>query len=209
MNRPEFDEFAALWQSETDPGEQAQMQAYARAARRKGRLLGLVDYAVAFLIITVSLSGLFISHTPLTLAATAVIVIATVYLTWKRRQIRQMARTLNTADQQAFRESSIQIARANLRRVMFSLSTIPFLVPLALTWKVSVRTGGGPQEVVDAFIAWTQTIRAPITIVLLLIVAGLSLRSRRKLKREIERLESLRRGYEREADQDSAEGEGA
>jgi hypothetical protein len=41
--------------------------------------------------------------------------------------------------------------------------------------------------------------------VVLLIVAGLSLRSRRKLKREIERLESLRTGYELEQDQDTAE----
>jgi hypothetical protein len=208
MNRPDFDEFAELWQSGPDPMEREQMQAYARAARRKGRLLGLLDYAAAFLIVVMSVGGLFITHTPLTLGVSAIIVVAIIWMTWKRRQMRQMMRTLNTSDPQAFTKSSIRIARANLRRVMFSLSALPFLVPLALAWKVGVRTGGGPQEVLDALIAWSQTIRAPIMTVVLLIVAGLSLRSRRKLKREIEQLEKLRRGYELESDQDGAEERG-
>jgi hypothetical protein len=206
MNRPDLDEFTALWRIAPDPEEQARLDAYARSARRRGLFLAYIDYAVAFLLIGVSVIGAFISHTPLTLAASVVIVIVTIWMTWRRRALRQMALTLHTSTREGFIESSLRNARANQRRVTLSLTTIPFLVPLALTFKVSIRTGGGPEEVLQAFVEWTQTTRALITVVVLLIIAGLSLRSRRRLQEEIRRLESLRRGYELEADQDSKEG---
>ncbi|HEX8583415.1 MAG TPA: hypothetical protein VF680_03285 [Allosphingosinicella sp.] len=202
MTRPDLDEFAALWHSEPDPLEQEQMQAYARAARRRGKLLGYLDAAWAALVFTILLGGVFVSPSPLTIAIGLPLMLATIWLSWKRRQMRQMARTLNTSTPEAFVASSLANARANLRRVTISVASIPFLVPVALAFKVSMRTGGGPQEIWEALLLWTHTIRAPITLVVLLTIAAFSLRSRGRIKREMRRLEGLRRGYEAEADEE-------
>jgi heme/copper-type cytochrome/quinol oxidase subunit 2 len=86
--------------------------------------------------------------------------------------------------------------------VTISVAFVPFVVPAALAFKVSIRTGGGPQEVWDAFLLWTHTIRAPITVVVLSIIVAFSLRSRRRIKSEMRRLEGLRRGYEIEAEEE-------
>jgi hypothetical protein len=204
MNRPDFDEFAALWQDEPDRLEQAQIEAYVRSARRRGRLLAYADYAIAVLLVGGFAVGTLISKSPLTLIPAVLLMIAIIWMTWKRRKIRQMALTLSTSDRESFIESSIRNVRANLRRQYISLGSLPLVVPLALFFKVSIRTGGGPQEVLDAFIAWTQTIRAPITILLLLVIAGVSLRAVRKLKRELRQLERLREGYRQETDKEAA-----
>ena len=209
MNRPDLDEFAALWQDAPDADEQASFEASANAARRRGRLLGVLDYAFVILLLIMVVGGLFISHSPLTIAVAVPLMIGTAWLTWKRRAFRQMARTLSTSDRGSFLESSLRNARANLLRVKISLAAVPFLVPAALAFKVSVRTGGGPQEVWEAFLEWTQTWRAPITITVLLILVGFNLRSRRKIKAEIDQLQRLRRGYEVEREvEEEEEGKG-
>lgn len=209
MNRPEFDELAELWKGDPDPAEQAQFQAYAKAARRRGRLLGYLDYSLAFMVMIMVAGGAFISPTPLTVAIAVPLVIAVTWLTWVRRSVRQMTKTLNTADRASFIESSLRNATANLRRNTIGLASLPFVVPVAVAFKVSIRTGGGPQEVWEALGLWIQTVRAPITLLVLLIWAALSLRRRRKLKAEIRRLEGLRRGYESEAREVDADRDGA
>jgi hypothetical protein len=203
MSRPDLDDFAALWQSQPDLLDQKQIEAYAAAARRRGKLLGRLDYIVGSLLVAMTIAGAFISTNPLTIVAAIPLMLAITWMIWKRRQTRLMARTLNTSSPQAFLDSSLRIARANLRRGMIGLAALPLAVPVALAFKVSMRTGGGPQEIWDAFVVWTHTIRAPITVVLLLIMAGFSLRSRWKIQAEIRRLEALRRGYELEAEQEN------
>jgi hypothetical protein len=201
MNRPDFDELAELWQGDPDPGEQARFEAYARAARRRGRLLGYLDYSVAFILLIMLVGGAFISPTPLTVAIAVPLMIAITWLTWVRRRVREMTMTLNTADRASFIESSLRNASANLRRNTIGLASLPFVVPVAIAFKVSMRTGGGPQEFWEALAHWVQTTRAPLTLLALLVWAALSLRRRRKLKAEIRRLEGLRRGYEAEAEE--------
>ena len=202
MNRPDLDEFAELWQAEPDPAEQAELEAYARRARRRGRLLSYIEYAFILLWIFITIAGLMVSKNSVTIALAVPLMIALVWITWKRRQVHQMARTLDTADRMAFIESSLRNARTNLRRHTRNLALLPLLVPMALAFKVSTRTGGGPQEIWEAFLLWTQTVRAPITLVILMIVAAFSLRTRRKIKSEIQQLEGLRRRYEAEKSRD-------
>jgi TRAP-type C4-dicarboxylate transport system permease large subunit len=199
MNPPDMEEFAALWRDEPDLAEQAQMEAYARAARRRGRLIDYLDYAMVFAVAIMMVAGSFVSTNPLTIAVAVPLMIATTWMTYQRRRLRQMARTLNTSGRIAFFESSLRNARANLRRNTIGLVSVPFVVPAALFFKVSIRTGGGPEEVWEAFLLWTQTVRAPLTIVALLIIALFALRSRRKIKSEMKRLEFLRERYEAEA----------
>lgn len=202
MTGPDLDELAELWQGDPDPAEQARMEALAAKARRRGRLYDHIEYVVGIALVAIFVAGSLIVASPVTIALGVPLMIAVTWLTWRRRALRQMARTLNTSDRGAFIESSLSNARTNLRRNMIGLVTIPFLVPMALAFKVSVRTGGGPGEVWNAFLQWAHTPRAAVTVVALAIMAGLTLRSRRKIRREIRRLESLRLGYEQEAERD-------
>jgi hypothetical protein len=202
MSRPEFNEFAAVWQEQADPLEQAEMEADARSARRRGRLLDYIDYAVAISLLVVFVGGSFISTSPLTIAFAVPLMIGLTWMTWRRRSLRQMARTLNTTDRAAFLDTSLRNARANLRRATIGLASLPLVVPAAVFFKVSVRTGGGPRELWEGMVGWVQSPRSVIVISLLLILAGFSLRSMRRIKAEIRRLEALRKGYEAEAELD-------
>ena len=202
MNRPDVDEFAALWQAGPDPLDQEQMEAYARAARRRGRLFDYIDYAAAVSVLIMIVGGSLVSTSPLTIALAVPLMIVVSWITYKRRRLRQMARTLNTSDRAAFIDNSLRNARANLRRNTFGLAAMPFAIPVALIFKVSLRTGGGPQEVWEAFLVWTQTVRAPLTILGLIVIAALTLRSRRKINSEIRRLEVLRESYGAEAEKE-------
>jgi hypothetical protein len=205
MNRPDLDEFAALWQDGPDPLEQEQMEAYARTARRRGRMLDWLNYALAAALLLMLLIGSLISPSPLTLAVGVVLMIAVTWMTWRGRRLRQMTRSLSTTSRGAFIEGSLLSARANLRRNTLGLLSLPLVIPVAFAFKVSLRTGGGLHALPHALLAWAQTPRAAITIGVLLIMAAFVLRSRRKTRSEIDRLEGLRIGYELEAEH---EGEG-
>jgi hypothetical protein len=200
MNRPDVDEFAALWQDGPDPLEQAEMEAYARRARRRGRLLDFIDYAywISFLVIFVA--GSLVSTSPLTIAFAVPLMLGLTWVTWRRRRLRQMARTLNTSDRSAFLETSLRNARANLRRTRIGFAALPFVVPAAVFFKVSVRTGGGAHELWEGLVAWALSPRSVIVISILLIIAGLTWRSMRRIKTEIQRLDALSQGYEVEAE---------
>jgi F0F1-type ATP synthase assembly protein I len=200
MNRPDFDEFAALWQDEPDPLAQAQMEADARRARRRGRLFDFLEYVFGILLVGIFIGGAFISTSPLTMVVAVPLMLGIGWLTWRRRALRQMARTLNTSDRAGFIDSSMRNARADLRRNTMGLAFLPLLVPIAFVFKVSLRTGGGVQAVLEALTVWMQTPRAPITIGVLIVIAGFTIRSRRRIHRELERLERLRIGYEIEAE---------
>jgi hypothetical protein len=176
------------------------MEAYARSARRRGRMLDYIDYAVWISLVVVFVAGSFLSTSPLTIAFAVPLMLGLTWMTWRRRSLRQMARTLNTSDRATFLETSLRNARANLRRTAIGLASIPFVVPVAVFFKVSLRTGGGPLELWAGLVAWAQSPRSVIVISILLIIAGLTLRSMRRIKTEIGRLEALREGYEVEAE---------
>jgi hypothetical protein len=113
-----------------------------------------------------------------------------------------MTRALDTLSPPAFIESSLRFARGKLRRATLTLAALPLVVPVALAFKVSWRTGGGPQEVWEAFLIWTHTPRAFLTVLALIVIAAFNLRSCFRSKSEIKRLEKLREGYEAEAERE-------
>ena len=206
MNRPDVHEFEALWQGGLDPDEQARLEAMARVARRRGRLLAYADLALAVLIIGGSIFGTLIARGPVTMGAAVLVLIVTVWLTWRRRAIRQMAATLNTSDRQAFLESSVRNAYANLRRNTLSLAVFPLIIPAALTWKVSLRTGGSIPNPMTVLSDWAQSPRGIITLFLMTLFIAFMIRSRRKIRGELRRLQELRRAYEDEAKRETQAG---
>jgi hypothetical protein len=194
MTDPELQELADLWQ-ERDDEESAKFELMARKARRQGRFLAYADVGLAALLIGGSLFFLFISPGPFTTAAALALLGATLWLTWQRRKLRQMVRTLNTADRPTFLANSVRNARADLRRVTLTLAALPPLVISALLMKMGTRSGDAIHPV-DYIVNWAQTPRGMISLAIFALIALHALRSRRKIKKELEWLEDLRRSYE-------------
>jgi hypothetical protein len=207
MTGPDLDEFAELWQSDSDPAEQARMEGLAAKARRRGRFLAYADITLAALIVGVSIFGAFAVRGPVTMVTALIMVVGTTWFTVKLRAARQMFRTLDTVDRESFIESSVRNARASLRRITIGLIFVPLLVPTVIVWKVSLRLGGRIPDPGQVMLDWAQSPRGIITMSLMAAAAAFTLRSRRKLKREIRQLEELRAAYREEATREGSRGE--
>lgn len=198
MTDPELQELAELWR-QPDAAEAEKFKALARRARRQGRFLAYADAALAVLLIGGSLLVLVASHGPVTTSAAIILLIATVWLTWRRRKLRQMASTLDTADRQSFIESSLRSARANLRRVTLSLMALPPLVVAALLAKTSLREGAAVADPVQLLADWARSPRGMISLAVFALIFAFAGRSILRIRAELRRLKALRRAYEEEA----------
>lgn len=201
MREPGFDDLADLWQ-DPDDGDRKAFEALARRARRRGRLLGYADIGLVILLVGGLLPSLFMTVNPTTIAAAIVLLVATLWLSWTRRRLHQMAATLNTSSPAAFLESSVVNATANLRRVNLSLVLLPPLLAMGIVFKGSQRSEGGIDQLLQGIWEWANTPRAMIALGIIFLLALSLVRSRRRLRAELSRLESLRQDYEEEKRRD-------
>jgi TRAP-type C4-dicarboxylate transport system permease large subunit len=201
MREPGFDDLANLWQDGEEVDREV-FEALARRARWKGRLLAYADFALVLLLLGGLLPGIFLAPNATTIAAAILLLVATLWLSWTRRRLRQMASTLNTSDPAAFLQSSVANAKANLRRVNLSLMVIPPLLVMVAIFKGSKRSQGGIETLPQGILEWLGSPRTwvGLTIVFLMVLA--MFRSRRRLRGELGRLENLRLDYERERQRD-------
>lgn len=204
MREPGFEDLADLWQ-DSEEGNREAFEAQARRARRKGRLLGYVDFAFALVLVAGVLPSIFLAPNALTVATAILILVATFWLSWTRRRHRQMTAALNTSDTVAFLESSIGYAKANLRRVQLSLRLIGPCIAMGIVFKGSQRSEG-LQDLPQGIWEWASRPQAQVGLaVIFLIVLGL-FRSRRRLRAELSKLETLRLDYEEESRRDDKTG---
>lgn len=197
MTDPDLQSLADLWR-ETDAGEQQAFEAMARQARLRGRIFAWLDFAAVAFILGASLVGVFMEPGPITMVAAIALIVTTLIVTRKRRQIKQMTRTLDTAGRHAFIDTSISNATANLRRTRLSLAFFPLGLVIALTYKMALRAGGRTELIPATFVEWVQTPRGIITMALLALLFAWGLRTARRTKQELRRLEELRVAYAEE-----------
>ena len=204
MTDQEFEELAALWNEPSDE-EQAQFEAMARKARLRGKLLAWADYAWFVLLVGGFAFAALVAPGPLTMAGAVFLVISITWLTWRRREYRHIARTLDTSDRASFLESSKRVARANLRRVTLSIAAFLVLVPIALVLRISFRVGGRAEDLPAALAAWATSLRGIAVLTGLVLVLAYTIRSRMRIQAELRRLEDIRRAEEEEAMLEAAE----
>jgi TRAP-type C4-dicarboxylate transport system permease large subunit len=204
MTDPDLQSLADLW-TEPDAAEQETFEAMARKARLRGRIFAYLDYAAVAVILGGAVFGIFVEPGAVTMVAAIALIVITVIVTRKRRQIKQMTRTLDTASRQAFIETSISNATANLRRTRLSLAFFPFGVAIALAYKMSVRTGGHAERMLQAFLEWAPSPRGVITFLVLALLFAWGVRTALRLRRELKCLEDLRTAYAEEAQHDEDE----
>lgn len=200
MTDPELQEFAGLWQ-EPDPPELARFEELARRARRQGRLLGYADIALTLLLVA-PLVTVFMKPHPVMIAVAVPLLIATVWLFWARRRLRQMTATLNTSDPAAFLESSVGNATANLRQVTLTIMLMPVFATVAVLFKGSQRSGGRFDHLIEGVWTWASSARGLIALAAVVLLFAAFVRSRKRLREELRRLERLRLDYEEERRRD-------
>jgi hypothetical protein len=198
MTDPDLQRLADLW-TEPDSEEQEAFEALARKARLRGRIFAYLDFAAVAIILGGTVLGVFMKPGMVTMMAAIALIVITVIVTRKRRQIKQMSRTLDTAGRQAFIETSISNATANLRRTRLSLAFFPFGAVIALTYKMSVRAGGDAARIPAEFVEWAPSPRGIITFVILALLFAWGVRTAWRIRRELRRLEDLRAAYAEEA----------
>ena len=198
MTDPDLQGFADLWR-EPDAAESEEFKAMARKARQRGRVLAYLDITGVALLVGSVLLSLFMKPGATTVAAAVVLLITTVVVMRKRRQIRQMTRALDTASREAFVETSINIATANLTRARLALVMFPVGVVLAVIFKMSVRVGGRTDLILPAFLEWAPSPRGIATFVVLALLFAWVVRTNLRAKRELTALEEVRALYAEEA----------
>lgn len=198
MTDPDLQKLADLW-TEPDAAEQQAFEAMARKARRRGRIFAWLNFAAVAVTVGGVALGVFMKPGAVTMVAAIALIVTTVIVLSKRRQIKQMTRTLETAGRQAFIETSISNANANLRRTRLSLAFFPVGVLIALAYKMSVRAGGRTDLMLPAFLEWAPSPRGLVTFAILALLLGWGVRSSIRIKRELRRLEELRAAYAEEA----------
>lgn len=204
MTDPDLQRLADLW-TENDAAEQGAFEAMARKARRRGRIFAWLDFAAVAFILGTSVIGFVMKPGATTMVAAIALIVITVIVTRKRRQIKQMTRTLDSASRQAFIETSLSNAAANLRRTRLSLA---FFVPgavLALAYKMALRVENRTAEIPAEFVEWVQTSRGIVTMALLALLFAWGLRTARRIRQEIGRLEELKDAYAEEDRRDESE----
>lgn len=198
MTDPDMQELTALWQ-EPSPAEQRSFEEAARKARRQGKLLAWADVALAALLGGTFILGLVLTPGPITGALALLMIAITTYVMIKRRRLRQMSPTLKTTSRQAFLDSSVKMAVANVRRITLSLYLIPLSIALGASFKVAMRNGGTIDRPLERFADWLPSWRGVLTITLGLLFIAWTYRSLRRARRELKRLEELRAAYDNEA----------
>jgi hypothetical protein len=201
MREPGFEEFADLWQDPADD-QQEVFEALARKARRRGRLVGYADYALAAVLVGGSFVAIFVTARLAALAAGLVLIGATLWLTWKRRQLRQMATTLNTAGRADFLESSIRVTTANLRRVTLNMTFLPVCLVVGLTARFAFKGGRHLEYPLVSAAEWASSPKGMFALVLFVLFFVSAWRARGKFLAELKRLNELRQAYLDENEED-------
>jgi len=203
MNDRELQELADLWQEPTvEPAED--VAELARRARRNAVLMGRVDALWGVIIVGAVGAGAFLRPSvPVVIGAVLTTVIL-LWVNWKRRKFRQMTQTLGTGDRDDFLEASIRLARTAVRRANLNLLGFPPGILAALLYRVSTR--GEIQHPLLAIAHWATSLRGIAALILLALLALWMLRTRRRHKNELRRLEETRAAYAEEAARDQEDG---
>lgn len=194
MREPGFDEFADLW-NEPGASDEEAFEQLARKARRQGRLGAYVDLAfVSIFVVGAALSTVMTPH-PATIVAALCLLVITSILSWKRRQLRQMAKTLVAGDRMEFFAASVGIEKVNLRRNTLGLIFLPPGVAAAVAFKVALRNNGHLEHPLQAFGMWAASPRGMISLTLMVLFLAWMIASRRKTQLSLDRLKALRSDF--------------
>ena len=201
MTDPDLQRLTELWQT-PEPAAAEDFERLARRARRDARLMGWVDAALAFLVIAPMVVTSFIKPS-IGVAIGAMLSIGmVVWLTMKRRALRQMAKTIAAEGRSNFLETSIRLAETTVRRDMIGAISFPPAILGALLARVAFRSETA--DPLGALSTWASTPRGLLALSLILGLVFWMVRNLRRHRAELRRLREVRVAYLQESEQDDA-----
>jgi len=204
MMPPEFREYAELWQEQIEPEELARLQTMAKKIERNARRKRLLDVASALGFVGAA-SFLLWSHpaSPRVEFGYLSLMAMCLWLTWRRHQITQASRAIAIDDPRVFFEKTIENVRAEIN---LSTTSICIGMPAAILCfflgkaVLGLTTGELLRKLYDK-------VPLMIFIGMVLVLATIYfIRDNIKLRRQLRRLESLRREWDEQRARDPAEG---
>lgn len=201
MNDPELEELAGLWR-EPDGADEAALVELARKAPRKARLLAYGDAAWLVLVGGSVIVTTWLHPNMLSISAAIVTLALIVWLNWRRRKLRNMSGSLVTRDRSAFLAGTIRIIQNDLRRVTFSLVTLPPGLLLAILFRVTTKD---PSDPLGAIATWATSPRGAVALIVLSGLVFFTFRSRLRLSTQLKGLKELQKAYAEEARRDEQE----
>jgi hypothetical protein len=205
MIDPDLKNLADLWQ-EPNAADNAAFEAMARKARRQARLMAYGDAAWLVLIVVTVGMGAFLKPNLISAVVALTMLATTLWINWMRRRLRQITKTIDTADRAGFLESCIRITKGSIRRVTLTFITFPPAMLLAILFRVSTKNGGDILHPWGAIAAWATSLRGIVALTLLGAIALWNVRARIRLSRELRRLHDMKQDYLEEDRKDEAEG---
>jgi hypothetical protein len=198
VNEPDFSAFAALWQQEPAEEEVRIFRKLARRASRRAHLLRHAETWFGYALAAATLATFLLAPGLLTGALAFLLAAVTAWTAWQRHRFDLAAADLSRNDRQVLLESSERSARAALRKSTVGTVTA-FPGGMALLALLDLVKHGGETEVWLANLPRTlgsTSVLVSIALVTLVTLGGW--RQNRRLRRELHRIEALRRAYREE-----------
>lgn len=198
MSDIDLERLGDLWRRQPDPAEMARLQRTAAAVRRRARLAQIVDVATAILVAVVVI--LLVASNPRaeTVVSGAAAILLLLGASVRQRRLRAMELRSLTGGTEDMLDQSIQRVEATLRHNRFSLVAMAPMFAIAILFmSTAEREGTALFNFVGAsglfrlfWIGFWAAAAAGVALFLLLAI--------RRGRRELQRLQAMRRSYSEE-----------
>ena len=201
MTPDDFPRYAELWREQVDPGELAELQAWARNIERNATRKALFDIVTGFATIGILCVILWTYPTsPQIRFGFALMVAIMVWLAWRRYEITRTSRAIAVDDPRAFFKAAIENVGAEVNLSTFSLyMLVPFFGFMSLLVIATRRWGELDAVFLQDISIGKRVALSAITVVLISIYF---IRDNLKLRKQLRRLEDMRREWEEQEARD-------
>ncbi|HKR25618.1 MAG TPA: hypothetical protein VJS15_10185 [Allosphingosinicella sp.] len=201
MTPDDFPQYAALWREQVDPGELAELRDWARNIERNATRRAWFDNVTGFATIGILCVVLWAYPTsPQLRFGFALILAIMTWLAWRRYEITRTSRTIAVDSPRAFFEAAIRNVAAEVYLSTVSLYLlVPFFV--FMSWLVIATRRWGE---LDALFLQDISIgkRLVLSAITVVLIAIYFVRDNLKLRRQLRRLEDMRREWEEQEARD-------
>lgn len=197
------DDLASLWQREPDAEETRLFAEMARSTGRRAWLLDKVEFGTSLVLSIAIFVFLLLNGTLISIAIGAVIIAAIAWSTWQRHRLMRQSGRFDERSRQAFLDSAVGSAKAAVRRSTIGTALLIPGFALGTMLKYSAIEGT-LRGYLDAEVStWSNAhgwLSHGLVFAALIYFVSVNL----KLRRQLERVETLRREYVEELKLDGA-----
>lgn len=196
------DDLANLWQREPDAEETRLFAEMARATGRRAWMLDKVEFATSLLLSGAIFVFLLLHGSAISIAIGAVIIAAIAWSTWQRHRLMRQSGRFDDRSRHAFLDSAAESAKAAVRRS--TIGTALLIPGFALGTMLKYSSMEGTlRGYLDAEVSTWSNVHGWLSHGIVFGTLLYLIRVNLKLRRQVRRVEELRREYAEELTLDS------